>query len=70
MRRKVFQAEEGGCERGWRKWHNELHDFYSLSNIRVFKSGRNRWAVSAAHTGEKRCKQGLRGRKPEGKRRL
>jgi hypothetical protein len=41
---------------GWRKLHNEeLHNFYSLSNIiTMISSRRMRWAGHVARMGEKR----------------
>jgi len=58
--RKIFGPRGRVVSGGWRRLHNEeLNDLYSLSNIRVIKSRRMRWARHLTHLGEERCTRGF-----------
>jgi len=47
--RKIFGPNSCEVTGEWRKLRNEeLHDLYSSSNVRVFKSRRMRWAGHVA----------------------
>jgi hypothetical protein len=54
--RRIFGPKRDGVTGGWRTLHNEeLHDFYSSSNIiRIMKPRKMGWAVTVARIGEKR----------------
>jgi hypothetical protein len=54
--RRMFSPKRDEVTGEWRILHNEgLHDLYpSLSNIRIIKARRMRWAWHVARMGEKR----------------
>jgi hypothetical protein len=55
--RRIFGPKRDEVTGEWRKLHNEeLHDLYSsLSNIRIIKARRMRWAGEVRHASVTRC---------------
>jgi hypothetical protein len=70
--RRIFGLKREEVTGGWRKLCNEeLHNFYSSSNIiKMIKPRRMRWAGHVVRMGEKRNAYRLLVGKPEGKRPL
>jgi hypothetical protein len=66
-KRRIFAYKSEEVIAGWRRLHNELHNLYSLSIIRVIKSMRMRWTGHASDMGEIRNAYRILLRKPEGR---
>jgi hypothetical protein len=65
--RIIFGPKRKEVAGGWRRLHNE---YTSPNIIRVFKSGRERWAGLVAHMGDVRNAYNVLVGNPEGKRPL
>jgi hypothetical protein len=66
MLREKFEHKRKAVTGGWRKLHSEdLHSLYSLSNSRVVKSRRMRWAGHVTSVGENRNVKNVLVRKRE-----
>jgi hypothetical protein len=62
----LFKREE--VTGGWRKFHEQLHNLFTLQNIKVIKPRIVRYTGHVAHMGEMRYAYKILVRKPEGKR--
>jgi hypothetical protein len=61
-----FEPKRKAVTRGWRKLHSEeLHSLCSLSNSRMIKSRRMRWAGHVTNVGENRSVSNILMRKHE-----
>jgi hypothetical protein len=64
--RRILGPKREAVAGGWRRLYNEeLHNLYTLLNIRVIKSRRMRWIRHVAHMGEMYTKfwsENLKGR--------
>jgi hypothetical protein len=50
--RRIFEPKREEVMGGWRKLHNEHHNWYILPNTRCSKSRRMRWVGHVAQIGE------------------
>jgi hypothetical protein len=50
--RTVFGSMKDEMARGWRKYHEELHNLYSFPNICMIRSRRVEWVGHVAHVEE------------------
>jgi hypothetical protein len=67
--RRIFRSKREEVAGGWRRLHNELHNFYASPNIiKVIKSRRMRWAEHVARMEETRNTRKILVGKPERKR--